>query len=412
MTGESGYVDSLSDSQRGALASLREKLTLPLAASGDDNQRIVSMFGVDLTPQESDGTAQAPDLDVQKRKQDVVLLKFLRAREFDVDAAWNMLEKSMRWRHEFGADKVADDLTNPEFAADMRGFGCVFGRDREANPVTWNFYGAMDPNAELDIETFIRWRVALHETAMRMLDFSAPDGREPRISQVHDYENASMSAAGNMRAASKRIIAIFQDNYPELLAVKLFCNVPRVMSGLFAIMTAFTSGRTSRKFRMVSHGTTATAILELVEPDQCVDKFNIFASSSTSKEAAAAAAAGPSALIRKVELQAHGKETQTVDLLVPGDELHFQFWSLSSLNVTLHLSPAKAGESAARQVFHTKSSVGSSVYVIQALDGPPAAAQQSCSASLSFVSLSGAPTLLYYRTWTKSTDKRGLAALM
>lgn len=42
-------------------------------------------------------------------KADVILLKFLRARDFRVSDSLNMLLKCLAWRKEFGADSVVEE---------------------------------------------------------------------------------------------------------------------------------------------------------------------------------------------------------------------------------------------------------------------------------------------------------------
>ncbi|KAI3701868.1 hypothetical protein L6452_27287 [Arctium lappa] len=73
------------------------------------------------------------------QKSDVVLLKFLRAREFRVQDSLTMLLKCLSWRKDFGADSIfEEDLGFKELqgvVAYMNGF------DRESHPVCCNAYG-------------------------------------------------------------------------------------------------------------------------------------------------------------------------------------------------------------------------------------------------------------------------------
>lgn len=61
---------------------------------------------------------------------------------------------------------------------------------------------------------FIRWRVQLMEKGVKLVDFVNVDS----MIQVHDYKGASMfGRTANAKAATKDIIKIMQDNYPEFL---------------------------------------------------------------------------------------------------------------------------------------------------------------------------------------------------
>lgn len=61
------------------------------------------------------------------------------------------------------------------------------------------------------------------EQSVQLIDFVNVDS----MIQVHDYKGASMfGRSANAKAATKEIIKVLQDNYPEFLAVKFFVNVP------------------------------------------------------------------------------------------------------------------------------------------------------------------------------------------
>jgi len=75
-------------------------------------------------------------------------------REGNLEAAETMLVGTLKWRHEF---KV-DELKTETFPEDVFGkVGVISGRDKEGRPVTYNFYGAVDPNVVFeDVDKFIR----------------------------------------------------------------------------------------------------------------------------------------------------------------------------------------------------------------------------------------------------------------
>ena len=113
-----------------------------------------------------------------------------------------------------------------------------------------------------------------------------------------------------MKKASKAIIALFQDNYPEMLSSKLFLSVPRVMEVIFNLMSSFSDPATRRKFRMVSPGNSRAALLEFIRPDQLPPSYGGFD---------AAASAGPDdgpckSTSGELKLKAGVAEEVTVDL--------------------------------------------------------------------------------------------------
>lgn len=90
------------------------------------------------------------------------------------------------------------------------------------HPVTYNFYGFVNTDEVFTkyggVDKFVRWRVRLMERAIERLDFES--GVES-IVQVHDYTGVSFfSYDPNVRQASRMIISLFQDHYPEFLESK------------------------------------------------------------------------------------------------------------------------------------------------------------------------------------------------
>ncbi|EFJ48320.1 hypothetical protein VOLCADRAFT_60677 [Volvox carteri f. nagariensis] len=212
---------------------------------------------------------------VPSRVQKVVLLKFLRARQFNVLAALTMLVNCLKWRRDFDVAGLALETFPPQLGA----AGQLSGRDRAGNPgtLTYNYYGS-----DLDLQsvfgspggvaTFVRWRVKLMEQAVGLLDF---EGGVEHVTQVHDYSGASMFRMdSHTKAASRQIIKLFQDNYPEMLSVKLFLNVPRLMEVLFGLFSALTDAETRAKFVMASPARARAVLLQYIDPVQVPQRWD------------------------------------------------------------------------------------------------------------------------------------------
>ena len=86
------------------------------------------------------------------------------------------------------------------------------------------------------------------------------------ITQVHDYANTSMfSMSAITRRASKSVIQIFADYYPELLATKFFVNVPRVLAWVFGAISNFLSKETVEKFVVLGDARELSRWIEVGE---------------------------------------------------------------------------------------------------------------------------------------------------
>ncbi|KAG2483679.1 hypothetical protein HYH03_017482 [Edaphochlamys debaryana] len=269
-----GWFGYLNAEQQAKLQTLTHEFAATAAAFGLEDEQL-SIWGVSLVELKSlkDGAAA-------QRCVQVVLLKFLRARQWDVVAALDMLIKCLKWRKEFDIANLPREVLPPQLDA----AGRKTGRDRVGNPVTYNMYGAgVDMDSVLSgpagVATFVRWRVGLMEGAVRELEF---DRGVECVTQVHDYSGASMFAANAAKGASKEIIRLFQDNYPEMLSAKLFLNVPRVMEFLFGIFAAFCDAATRAKFVVASPARSRLMLFQYVDPGQVPARLGGFNDASSS----------------------------------------------------------------------------------------------------------------------------------
>ncbi|XWS60014.1 hypothetical protein CRYUN_Cryun08bG0171900 [Craigia yunnanensis] len=196
------FISHLKSSEKKALQDLKDKL---VASYGPDGE--CTVWGMPLLGGDE--------------KADVILLKFLRARDFRVSDSFHMLEKCLAWRKEFKADNVAEeDLGFKELEG---GVAYMHGYDREGHPVCYNAYGVFKDKDmyerifgdEEKLKKFLRWRVQVLERGINLLHFK-PGGINSII-QVTDLKDMPKR---ELRVASNQILSLFQDNYPEMVARK------------------------------------------------------------------------------------------------------------------------------------------------------------------------------------------------
>ncbi|KAI8553194.1 hypothetical protein RHMOL_Rhmol06G0325200 [Rhododendron molle] len=198
----------------------------------------ISLWGVPLLPSKGDeGT-------------DVILLKFLRAREFEVNEAFDMLRNTLQWRKKFKIDSVLDE----DFGSDLDSAAYISGVDREGRPVCYNLYGVFGDEdiynrtfgTEERREKFLRWRSQQMEKGIQKLNFK-PDGVSSLV-QINDLRNTPGPAWKELRLATKQAVGLLQDNYPELVARNIFINVPFWYYAFNALSSPFLTQRTKSKF--------------------------------------------------------------------------------------------------------------------------------------------------------------------
>ncbi|RXW23990.1 hypothetical protein EST38_g1859 [Candolleomyces aberdarensis] len=242
-------------------AELPEIFAEAYTDKADGKTAPITFWGVPIDPQNPKADARVS----------VILMKFLRARNLNPTAAREMLVNTLRWRESFNVEAVMKE----EFPEDIFGnMGKIYGLDKERRPVVYNLYGG---NSDLkavfsDVQRFIRWRVALQERSILLLDFNEVD----QMIQIHDYAGVSMSSRdANSKAAASEASNIFSSHYPETLYRKFFVNVPTLLSWIFWAFKAIIPSATMAKMSMVGSGDNALrkALLPYVDSKELPKRY-------------------------------------------------------------------------------------------------------------------------------------------
>lgn len=228
--------------------------------------REIALWGVPLLP--SKGAEET----------DVVLLKFLRAREFKVNDAFEMLKKTLRWRKEFGVDSALGEVFDPE----LNSAGYLDGTDREGHPVCYNVYGAFGDEglyqkafgSEENRNRFLRWRFQLMEQGIKKLDLKP--GGVSSLLQINDLKNSPGPGKKELRITTQRAINLLQDNYPEFVARNIFINVPFWYYALNALVSPFLTQRTKSKFLVTRPGMATKTLLKYIPAEEIPVQYGGF----------------------------------------------------------------------------------------------------------------------------------------
>ncbi|KAF1978512.1 CRAL/TRIO domain-containing protein [Bimuria novae-zelandiae CBS 107.79] len=199
----------------------------------------------------------------------LILQKFLRANQDDLEKAKQQLLDTLKWRKEFDPVKAAGETFEK---SRFEGLGYILrvegvpGSLNKSDVVTFNIYGAVKDNKKTfgDLEAFLRWRVGLMERSVQHLNLSSasqpiPDygaGPDPYQGiQVHDYLQVSFFRQDPLvKAATKKTIEILGRCYPETLSRKFFVNVPVIMGWVYQAAKMLVSKETVKKFTVLSYG--------------------------------------------------------------------------------------------------------------------------------------------------------------
>ncbi|KAI3466313.1 hypothetical protein Pfo_022976 [Paulownia fortunei] len=218
----------------------------------------IALWGVPLLPSKGD------------KGTDVLLFKFLKAREFKANDAFEMLKNTLEWRKENKIDSILEE----DFGNDYDSVGYMRGLDREGHPVCYNVYGVFADEemynktfgTEASREKFLRWRLQLLEKEIQKLDFR-PGGISSLL-QINDLKNTPGPSRRDLRLATKRAVGTLQDNYPEFVARNIFINVPFWYYAFNALLSPFLTQRTKSKFVFSRPARVTETLLKYVAAEE------------------------------------------------------------------------------------------------------------------------------------------------
>eukprot|EP00250_Pteridium_aquilinum_P015171 c22425_g2_i1 orf=177-1805(+) len=193
-------------------------------------------------------------------KTDVVLLKFLRARNFKADDALSMLKSTIKWRKEFEADIIEEE--DVEGKEEFERWAFLQGVDKEGHPVCYNrnVFQSRDVTEKAKFGKFLRWRVQMMEKSIKNhLDFS-PGGVHSFV-QVIDLQNSPGLLKGAQ--AVKKFVSLLQDNYPEMAAKQIVINTP-----WWYVPALYRVFRLEPKVVWAGPGKSTGTLFKYIAPDQ------------------------------------------------------------------------------------------------------------------------------------------------
>ncbi|KAI9680765.1 MAG: hypothetical protein M1817_004205 [Caeruleum heppii] len=185
---------------------------------------------------------------VKSDHPDALLLRFLRARKWDVERALVMLVATMHWRSqemlvdddiiktgEAGALQAASSndpilqKDGQDFLAQMRlGKSYLHGVDGEGRPICW-VHVRLHRQGEQSEKSLERYTVFVIETARLLL-------RSPVDTAAIVFDMSGFSMANMDYAPVKFMIKCFEANYPESLGVVLVHKSPWIFQGIWSII--------------------------------------------------------------------------------------------------------------------------------------------------------------------------------
>mmetsp|Transcript_39188 Transcript_39188/g.63155 ORF Transcript_39188/g.63155 Transcript_39188/m.63155 type:complete len:272 (-) Transcript_39188:88-903(-) len=166
------------------------------------------------------------------------LKRYMVARKGDTQKALAMLLATLKWRDEFGVDKLRPELVRPNGET---GKVFVCGPDLSGQPVLLLRPGR--ENSKNDHNGNLKHLVYQLERAVRCMDEESGVGKMTVILDLHNY---STSNAPPMRT-SRATLDILQNHYPERLSKFVIVHAPWLFYAFFKVISPFIDKVTASK---------------------------------------------------------------------------------------------------------------------------------------------------------------------
>ncbi|XP_069608215.1 SEC14-like protein 1 [Ranitomeya imitator] len=188
-----------------------------------------------------------------KIPKDEHILRFLRARDFNIDKSREILCQSLTWRKQHQVDYLLSTWSPPQVLHDYYAGGWHH-HDKDGRPLYVLRLGQMDTKGlvrALGEESLLRHVLSINEEGLRRCEENTNIFGRPISSWTCLVDLEGLNMRHLWRPGVKallRIIEVVEANYPETLGRLLILRAPRVFPVLWTLVSPFIDENTRKKF--------------------------------------------------------------------------------------------------------------------------------------------------------------------
>jgi len=217
---------------------------------------------------------------VESRMDDAMLLRFLRARKFDVQKSKEMLLAAEQWRKDFGVDDIVKNFDFKEKLEVDKYYPQYYHRmDKDGRPVYIERLGKLDIKALYAATTMERQLQRLvfeYEKFLteRLPACSKAAGHPVETScTILDLHNVSLSNFYRVKDYVFQAASIGQDRYPETMGKFYIINAPWAFGAVWGIIKPWLDQATVSKIDILGSSAFKEKLLAQIGKENLPKEF-------------------------------------------------------------------------------------------------------------------------------------------